>query len=290
MERDPAIHITLSNFKMILKSLGLENADTLSNRIFKAAVPYNIKDRYIIAGDAEVRKQARRVVAASASTGVSPERFNRLLTTLRTQAGHRGVVHLRISDTSNWMLLKEVTQLSNEFAESHGLDAEEAAGHFIKLGIKLMKRQYSLGKFKYYREKINSLYIAADMVENDPKHKQTKECYTIWRELMQKYGKFIYDLKDYEQFVIMVYVRMEADAVGASYRDWLAAQFEFFTVFQTVPTLNQLVTDAALQRYYDYMTKKRGNKKAIRNDKTDYKSEFDQKYFEAVRHKIEPES
>lgn len=285
MNRDPSLHIPYSRLKIILRSLGMENSETIAKRIMQAAVPHNIKDRYIVTGDSETQKKARRLISASTGVEITTERFNRLLTTVRTQQGHRGVTHYKLND-SNWLLLKEIAQLAGEFSKDFSLDVEEGAKIFILLGLRLMKRSYGLGKFKYYSEKIRSLYIAADMVENDPEPDETRKVYQVWQRMMKHYGNFSYELKTHDQYVNMVYVRMEAAAVEASYFDWLKAQFEFFTLFQNVPTLTQLVTDLALQRYYDYMGKKNSGKQVIKNDNTDYKSEFDRQYFEAVRAKL----
>lgn len=286
MKRDPSIHITYTNLKMILKSLGLEGHENLAQRIMQEAVPYSIIDRYVVTGDSEVRKKARKVIAASATTGITAEQFNRLLTTIRMQRQFKGVVAIRKDDTQ-WTLLREITQISNEFSTAQGIDPYEGAKSFITLGLGLMKHNYGLGKFKYYRERINEMYTAATMVNNDPEPRETAKVYESWQLLMKNYANYAYPIEKPEEYVKMIYVRMEAQAVGATYRNWLTAQFEFFTLLNTVPSLNQLVSETARQRYYEYMAKKGSNGKVLKNDVTDYKSDFDRRYFEALRSKEE---
>lgn len=288
--RDPAIHIKLTDFITVLGNVGLKDADNLAYRIFAQAVPFSVKTRYIIAGNARVRTKAAKAIAVARNGEISVEKFNRILTAQRLDIGHKHITPIRKS-TRDYTTLQEVAKMACEFCANCGIESiVEGCKAYIHLGLEKMKysNQYALNKFKFYDAEIYKAYESFDMIDSDPKPNRTRKFHDCYAALLLEYADIERDLKNPEDYVCFVYARLEADRVGADIEDWLRAQFEELNrTVSAVPSPNQLFSANALKRYYNYF-KSSGGKKTEDKVTLDWdapKSEFEKKYAERLREK-----
>lgn len=284
MKRNPTIHVTLTNLIKILRHLGFDDPMETAVSIMTAAVPYAVKDRYVVKGDNSTRRKLKKHIDAVQKSRVSIEKFNQLLLSCRMAAGHKGVRVIRDGD-AQYMTLKEVAGAACEFADAFKFDqVEEGVKVFIQLGLKLMRRDYSINKFKYYQEKIYAHYEAKHTIDDDPEPDTTKEVYRCWKDLMLEYAGLDRQLERDEDYVVMVYVRMDAESAGAHYEDWLRAQFEGLKFLDRVPNLSQLYGDKAYTRYLDYQANHPKKLKAANRKQTltgdDAREDFEKRYSE----------
>lgn len=254
--RDPAMHIRLSDFVGILSSNGIPNPQQLALRIFEQAVPLNIRGRYHISGDAKTQRQLKKAVTSSNSSNMTVEKFNRILDAERRTAGHRHLSPIR-KGTTNWTMLKDVAVMAIEFSESVGIaNVDEGCKLYIQVGLELMKKsnQYALGKFKYYDDKIYKLYESYDLIATDPNPERTKEFADTYAVILMETAGISRDLSKPQDYVCFLLAREEADKVKADADDWIRAQFEEIDkAFGSLPNPNQLFSEWATKRYYQYL-------------------------------------
>lgn len=287
--RDPAMHIKLTDFVDVLKAVGLPQPDILALSIFTQAVSYNIKDRYIVTGNAETRKKADKVIRSAKVASMTVERFNRLLDAERRAVGHRFITPIR-RGTSAFTLLKEIALMACDFCNELGIDdIDDGCKTYIKLGLMFMKQgsMYGLNKFKYYDTKIYTLYESYDMITNDPNPKRTRAYHDMYVNLLAEYAAIERDLTQPADYVCFVYARLEGDKVKANIEDWLRAQFEELgKAFNSIPNPRQLFSEWALKRYYNYVgtsNKNLDEETEITLAYTNPTNDFERKYAEKLR-------
>lgn len=288
------MNIRLSDFTKILDSLGLggdrqHSVNKLAMRIFNAAVPYNVKDRVIVGGDATTRSKLAKVISAAKTAEMTVQRFNRLLDAQRRAAGHRHITPIR-QNSANYTTLKEIAFMACEFSNTVGIqNIDEGCRVYIQFGLDKMKHSntYALGKFKYYDSAIYSLYESMESIQDDPKPKLTKECYNYYVTMLAEYAGIERDLTTPEDYVCFVYTRLEADRVQADYEDWIRAQFEEMgRAYNVIPNPKQLFSEAALRRYYSYFrTPKKEQEELINMDYAKSKDDFEERYQAKLREK-----
>lgn len=284
--RNPAMHISLTDFKTVLTNVGLSEDYAMS--IFSQAVPYNIKNRYEIVGNAVVRAKAAKAIKAASPTDITPTQFNRLLTAQRIEIGHKHITPIR-QGGRDFMLLKEITQMACDFCHACGFESiHDGCKAYIHLGLEKMRyaNMYGLSKFKYYDAAIYKAYESYDMIQNDPKPNRTRKFHDCYAMLLMEYAAIERDLRsNCEDYVCFVYARLEADKVGADVEDWLRAQFEELNrIANVIPSPNQLFSENALKRYYSYFKSFKDEDK-VTLDYDAPKSEFEKKYAEKLREK-----
>lgn len=266
MKRNPTIHITFDDFVEILKREGIKGSAALATRIFTKAVPINIKDRYIVNVSTQAQaKKVRRIIAANSSKGVTPERLNRILFEERTRAKHHNPTAVRKDNTSQWTLLKEICGLAADFAKEFDMEPERGARRYIAAGLTFMKRQYNLAKFKYLDSKIRVRHQCRVRIDNDKTPDKTIEFYDCFQKLHIQYINVERHINTVEEYVEFVYGKEDADAVNASYEDWLAAMFDSMKQFSKSLYLSSMSGETALKTYYAYMSVKRKKDEAVAN-------------------------
>lgn len=283
MKRRPSVHMHLDDLVRVLGSIGIKNPQRVGELILEKGLPYAIKDRFLVTGDSALRKKASKAIEVAGKATISVEKFNSILYSCRIDAGHRNISNITKGD-AQYTTLTEVATIAGQFSTDCGFDSvEEGCKIYVVLGLRFMKHgaQYGLNKFKYYKDQIYSLYESSATIHEDPEQDKTKQVYELWKKYIAVYGGISRELTKPEDFVYMVYIRMEADAVGAKYEHWVEAQFEFFKAMTLVPNLNQLIGDKALNRYYDYMGKHHKKLKKVQRTHEEAPEDFMQRYEKA---------
>lgn len=251
MHRDPSIHIRLSDFNKIIRTLGY--VGVVGEDVFREAVKYKITGRHVVTGKAKTVKKASRIVAAA---GIPIELFEGMLNTERLGASHKNAKPVRPS-SPEYITLKEVAQLATDFTQHYGIQPPEHGYRtFIRLGLKLMGRKYSLNRFKTYNTRICEKYEAYYAIESDTDKEGTDAFHQHWQAAMIKYAGLEESLSsDPEKYVAMFYGRLDADDSDAYYDDWIAAQFEELAFLNAIPNPNQFFGENAKLRYDRYFQK-----------------------------------
>lgn len=288
--RNPTMHIKLSDFTDILSRFNLQEPEKLAKSIFSQAVPFNVRSRYIVSGNAKTRAKAERAIKAAKAADMTVQRFNLLLTTERKKAGHKFITPIR-SGTPEFIQLNEIANRACEFSNNCDIASiDEGCTIFISLGLDFMKKssQYSLGKFKYYEQQIYKLYESCDMINSDPKPKRTRMYHDCYASLLAEYAGITRELTVPQDYVNFIFARLDAEHIEAHPEDWLRSQFEQLgKMFNAVPNPNQLFGDNATKRYYDYFSTpiKDQQETKVLMDLEKPKNDFEARYQEKLRSK-----
>lgn len=270
MARNPSIHVTKSDLVIILQSVMPQGTDCkgMAATIFVKAIPFNIKNRFIVKGDAVTKKKAEKLVQRKKSeSSFGVENFNALLYGIRMERGvkHQQKLH---KGTNEWNLLSDIYSLADDFVSTFEISNErEGFKSFIELGLTLMGKAYALNKFKFYTSHIHKAYEAKILLETDETPDNSKRFWIIWQEVMIEYAGKVYDITtSAEKFMPMVYGKMEADEAEADYEDWIVAQFEGLAFHKSLPEPAQFYGPNAKLRWEKYMANKGSTKNTQRKE------------------------
>ena len=256
--RNPALHILFTDLVKVLENMGERNASQKASIIFNKAVPYHIKNRYMVKGDARTIKAAKRNISVSTVDSYSVEQFNGLLYGLRTDRGDRRIQKL-VKGGPDWNMLKEIKNIAIDFSNLFQLPVHEGVRQFLIVGLKLMGKKYSLSRFKYYASKISETYEAQMVLQEDTQPAASEDFYNRWCECMEEYGGGVLDILVPEKFIHIIYARQEADEAKADYTDWITAQFEKLAFLNAIPELSMFYGDNAKARYDKYMLEQKAS-------------------------------
>ena len=253
MRRDPSLHITRSALVSVLRQIQYDRRmmpEDLADSIFAEAQPYQLKDRYKVEATARMRK---KVVRSTSAENPIIEKFNFILQQERLKAGHK-VVKTVTKTSKDYLVLKEVAKIAFDFGEALDITPrDEAYREFIRIGLRMMNKKYSLSKFKFYAERIvqeveDKAVVIMD--ENPEGTRTVKECFY---EILDADGIHEVSEDEYGRYVHFVHARVDADSVDADYYDWVQAQFEAMAFMNAVPELSQLHGENAHARYQKYV-------------------------------------
>lgn len=254
--RNPSLHILLSDLEKVLAKTGDKTPKETAMLILRLSVPYHIKNRYLVRGNAGARKKAEKLIIASSKSDYTVEQFNGLMASLRQQRGEKRVRNI-VKGSSEWLMLKEITGLAREFVEMYEFEpVEEGYKTFIQVGMELMGKKFSINKYKFYAPKIHEFHEAKVVLSEDTDPENSKIFWEIWMEIMQSHAGTTLDILVPEKFINIIYARQEADEADAEYEDWIEAQFEELAFLNAIPELVQLHGPNAKERYSRYMVKK----------------------------------
>lgn len=271
--RDPAIHVKMSALKEILSNYGITDKTVLD--ILVELNPHQIRDRAVIETRTARRKRTLKILdVPKADTKL----FNRLLTLVRKEKGHH---FSTIKDSGKeWALFCDVVKEANNFCDSFKIARDLGYVEFIRIGIKLMGRKYSLNKFKSYAQRILDYYVYVLAIREDDSPEATEDFYNAYCAVLIKYTGIDLDIDNVEDYVNMVYAKQACDECGAKYDDWVEAQFDGLSFTGGVPEFNQLYGENAVKRYRAFMAKS-----AVKAKKSgvNFKSGAEEDYWKSLK-------
>lgn len=251
--RDPAIHIRRSHFIRALKAADLNISDAKVNDLFREAMKYSIRHRVAPELNSRPRKKAERL-ADTESQWV--DMFNGIYSAKMAE-NHIASLSIHKKDPM-YLTLKEITRHAVDFCDLFMLPYDEGFKTYIQHGINILNRKYSLYRLKAVTDRIVSTHRDIMMIQTDPSPDKTAEVISMWVRAMKKYGGVDFnDTLSPDKIVCMIYAKNDADSVGASYKDWINAQFEKWSYLKGVPEFSQLYGDNAKLNYKIFMGKEK---------------------------------
>lgn len=247
--RDPSIHVKRSDLLKILSDYGINHRDMPG--IMLAASKKALKFRANLTLPAKTRKKAERVLEAGDEL---VEEFNRAYVTVMAENNIK-VLSIRKNNTQ-YLTLKEITQSAREFCTLFELDPQQGFLMYIRMGVKLLNKKYSLYRLKSVSDRIVDRYRTTLTINTDPSPINTGLMYAAWERAVKKYFNSVIDVKgDIDKYVHFVYAKQDADSVEARYEDWIDAQFEKWAFINNIPEFSQLHGDNAKINYKVFMSK-----------------------------------
>jgi hypothetical protein len=227
----------------------LLNSKKLARSILTLGKRYTPTNRKLFLNNTKTEKKASKIVASDSKDALL---FSNLLTMLRKQMKHRGVMVIDMG-SKDWPQIKTITALASDFCEEFELDKKPGFTEYIKLAINKMGK-WGLNKFPYLHEAICIDYQAIQKIRKDPKPGATKRLFEIYdTEVYSKTG-IREDLeKNPQKYQYFVDARQLADSLGITYEIYIKAQFEGLAWANGIPEPTQLVGDKATNRLNKYL-------------------------------------
>lgn len=229
MIRRPSIHIFLDDLISII------NDDKIIKSIIKKAKSNPVN---------------RNVVISNQKININnnTELFNRILEAERYVAGHRSVKQIFKLDKS-YSLLVDISKDADDFCRVFELNTNEGFIIYAKTGLKIIGRNYSINKFKTYKDKIFQNYERFYLMENSENIDLAISSCNYYLEkvgiedestLVNVWNNFGHDF---------VYLADQLVANNHDYITWIDSQFSALAYLKILPEPYQLHGEEAMKRY-----------------------------------------
>lgn len=240
--RNPALHIKRSD---LIKLLPDKQADDL---LFKA-VKYSIRNRVFITVKSSSKKKLDRILEVETFL---VDQFNRVYMGIMVEKNMRTLtIH---KNSKMYLTLKEVAAQAKEFCDLFQIPLEEGFKEYVRLGVKLLGRNYNLYRLKGNASRVVDYFRNLQVLKEDQKPVDTFAMYKTWLKVLEVYFHVQLDVyNEADKYVHFVYAREDADLIKANYTDWITAQFEKWSYLNSIPEFSQLHGDNAKLIYQKYM-------------------------------------
>jgi len=250
MNREPSIHITKSNFTDICNELEIKIP---IDQFFQLAKRRAIISRSITVSNNKIQKQVSKVLLADHGNAAL---FADLLYAERIKLKHKGVKKINEADSNNWDMCKKLADICNTFCNDFGLETRAGYIKYIEIGISrmngnnrnLIQRLVSMSE-NIFEQMANEQELSED--KNPWLTNQGFEYY------VQKIAKVtgIYDNKKDPNKLITFKRLGEKLQDPNKIKEWIDAQFYALAFVNGVPSIKDLLSDKALERYNKYLYK-----------------------------------
>lgn len=263
--RDANINIKLSDLKQIFSKLGIEGIGT--QEFARACLPFNCKTRVNIT---TTTTKSRKIQKTRKINIENVNLFRTILMSVRTEQNHNFDYLKYVNEKSvDYTNLSQATEVALDFAHGFNMTKSDGFEEYIKIAIKLMRKKFSLNKFKYLAGKVFEVKRIDEIVQGEGLKKGAIVAKEYFKQL-ESHSKIKYtaDVPN-DVFVNFIYAAADIEAAKANIRDWITAQFEGLAFMDVLPEINQLHESGAKERYLKFkfgkMVKK-GDKTSVKID------------------------
>lgn len=252
LHREPSIHITSTNLKLILGKVGVKLNDTQVIDILIHARKYQLSNRKLLAKNEGQIKKTNNIVKSSMENSTL---MAKVIYYTRKRMKHRGI-ELLTPGHKDFSLVKSITKNALEYHEVFNSTerVEDAFNTYIKLGVK-PDEKFSLMKLQYAHVKIMEYADATLEVTLDDNTVLTNIAYRLYTQMVIKQvGSLLTDYKnDPTKFKYFVQVAKECKRLKIRPEDYIKAQFDGLAWTNGIPEPYQLVGDKAQERLQKYL-------------------------------------
>lgn len=254
MTREPSIHITKSDLRKVLKTLGIKE-EYFVIEIMKRSKTYSLNSRNVVVTNDKLEKKVNKIVQSSRKDA---DLFAQLVYAIRKSKKHRGISHMK-PGSKDWDILKEVAASALDFCNEFDLKRRDGFIEYIKIGMDKMKK-FSLLKFKALNENISESYEAKLEINKDPEPDITESMYKVFFQTIMEETGIPDESRDIpERYVWFVRAKEEAKKMDIDPILYIEAQFAGLDFANSIPHPTQLVGMKARDRVMRYAYKKLKN-------------------------------
>jgi len=279
--RNPVLHIKLKSLETVFSQLGI--SPELAIKVLEVATDKKLqlrKEYIITAPNSKLKKRLdkNKVVENDVT-----EKFNMILTSTQQIKQAKNIPTI-YKDGKQYLLLKEIAQLAHEYSVNFDFSPiEEGYKKFCEIAMDIMGKKYKIEKIKYYLQQIYDITECLILIDTDVNKDGSQQFYNLWKQTALGYSSTPVDLMKKEDWLHVIYARDEADNMGATYENWIKAQFEELSFLSVIPELNQLYGRNAKVRYQKYMQHKGYKKKEEISTQREYVTTQDKTYWAMVQ-------
>lgn len=251
MKRDPSIHVRLSVLERVLRDsfmIDLKPSDIIP--LMSALRQDSCDNRSVtVTNDKLKRDTDRRLKTNKGDANLMSD----IIYSVRIKLKHRGVRKIKENDRE-WLQLKELTKLANQFADDFHLEKRDAYLSYINMGMtKISSFRSLINKFISMYETICNEYESLKDLEEDDKPELTKQASEYFvNKIAERTG--IYEpFKNKSKFAIFFKLRKLCDELGVDSETFIDAQFEALDWCNGIPTPESLIGDKSKERLNKYL-------------------------------------
>lgn len=264
--RDPSIHIRRSKLFDILIDFGINDRDM--PQIMLAASKISIKNRVNLVLSSKGKQKAQRVVDANTDI---VEQFNLAYSTVMKEQSIKVLVIRK--GNPQYLSFIEIAQQAKEFCDLFELDYMQGFLIYIRLGVTILNKKYSLYRLKSASDRIVDKFRIRMTIINDSSPLLTELMFQAWEKAVKKYFNAVIGVRnDTDKYVHFVYAKQDADEINANYDDWMCAQFEKWAFLNNMPEFSQLHGENAKLNYKIFMAKSIGSSTETKEEKQYFKA------------------
>lgn len=250
MNRNPSIHIGKSQLMVILNELDIR--DFPIEAFIRLSKRYSLNNRGIILKHSQ-RKIAKRLESSNFGDAAL---FADILYAERIKLKHRGVKKINEGSGRDWDICKNLANICNNFCNDFNLDTREGYIKYIEIGISRMEgnNRNLLQRLVSMSENIFTQYGDEQELKEDTNPWLTNQGFEYY---IQKIAKVtgIYDNKK-DPSKLVIFKRLgEKLKEPQRIQQWIDAQFYALAFVNGIPSINDLLSDKALERYNKYLYK-----------------------------------
>lgn len=252
MKRDPSIHITLENFRDILKELEITDFPIIP--FFQKASLRAVNSRIVALSNNKITKEVNKVLLASKGDA---NLVADIIYSIRIKLKHRGVRKITPSNTRDWTLCKKLADICNTFCEDFNYPLREGFIKYIEYGVSRLKDNRNLlNRLISMSEIISSSWEAKMVIDEDGDKELTRKIHDYYvNRIASNTGiaENYYDQPD--KYIHFVNLKNFLKEKNWDYEDYIDSQFEALSFCNGIPTIDSLYSDKAIERYNKWLYK-----------------------------------
>ena len=252
MNRDPSIHLTMSNFRDICKELEIEIP---VSKFFRLATRKAINSRSILVSNDKLQKKVTKVLLADKGDAAM---VAQIIYAIRVKLKHRGVRQINEASGRDWENCKKLADICNTFCQDFEFEnIREGFIKYIERGINRMEgnNKNLLARLINMSDNISEQYACEIELREDPNPWATDQLFDYYvNKIAQVTG--IYDnAKDPNKLIFFKRVCDKLNYDTDRAKQWIDAQFYALSFCNGIPAPKDLIGEKALERYNKYLYK-----------------------------------
>jgi len=253
--RDPSIHVKLSDLEWAFDNVAVDGSESTYEycaMIMRLIKHKSCSNRGIRVDNKKMEEKATKVASATIS---DTDLFANLLLNTRRQLKHRGIQQIKPS-SKDWLILKEVVELANEFCNAFELEKREGYIKYITIGLGKM-RNFNLSTLKSLAGYINSCFECTYELMKDEHRSETEEAYHVYNtKVLERTGISMGLENDPTKMIHFKRVAETCRKLRVSVKIYIRAQFAGLEYKEGLPEPGQLTNERAIQRLNKYLYEK----------------------------------
>lgn len=247
--RDPSIHIKRSDLIKILE--GYLSKNVIDKVIFPRAKRYACDNRIVTISNEKVNRDIKRKLTSSKGDTYL---LSEIVYSVRIKLKHRGVGKVTEADR-DWLQLKELTKLVNQFCEEFNLPKRAGYIKYIEIAFsKITTMRAYLSKFISMYQVITAEYDATLELKSVSNPTELKEAHDYFvRKISDRTGISNNFLNRPDKMVAFSRMSKLCDELNVDTETFIDAQFDALEWCSGIPTPEQLYGDKAIERLNSYL-------------------------------------
>lgn len=249
IEREPSIHVTEKVLRKAIREV-LAITEYELSEVIKKCSKTQLTHRKLDMKNDRVEKKAKMIVSSEKGDA---QLFSALLVSVRRQLKHRGISQIK-EGSKDWLMVKEVCSLANDFCESFEMNKREGYIEFIKIALSKMQK-FGLNKINQMCSGISDTYAAKLEIAEDRYTDITAKLYQRYNmRVLERTGiAFTYKEDQPEKYVFFVQAAIICKELGIHPEIYIDSQLESFVFKDSIPDPAQLVGSKARGRAVQHL-------------------------------------